>query len=178
MRTPSDHLSLDDGTLRWYVVFAQPHREAIAAAHLKNQGFRTFLPLCMKTVRHARQFRTRAAAFFPRYLFVELAIGRDRWRSVNGTVGVASLVMEGERPRPVRPGVVELLMAATDASGIIPIGPGLRPGDSVRIVTGPFAGIVGELAAIDGAGRVKVLLELMGAVVPVSAALGGVVSAA
>ena len=45
---------------------------------------------------------------------------------------------------------------------------GLTEGQCVRILSGPFADFVGTLARLDGAGRVQVLLELMGTAVPVS----------
>ena len=162
---------------RWYVVHTLPHREFGAAAQLEQQGFTTFLPAHMKTVRHARQFRTVKAAFFPSYLFVQLAIGRDRWRSVNGTFGVARLLMEGDRPKPIRFDIVEALLAAADQRGILATEPSLKRGDSVRIVSGPFAGLVGELASLDDHGRVSVLLDLFGSRRPVTATRFGLVAA-
>jgi len=163
---------------RWYAVFTQPHRETRAATHLRYQGFRTFLPLHRKTVRHARQFRTIRAPFLPRYLFVELTIGRDRWRSVNGTFGVTSLIMEHDRPKPVPFGVVEALAERVDAAGMLSMDPRLVPGQTVRIVTGPFAGLVGKLAALSERDRVNVLLDIMGRRVAVAATRVGLVSAA
>jgi len=167
-----------DALSRWYVVYTQPHREFSALIHLKNQRIRSFLPLCRKTVRHARQFRTRNAPFFPRYLFVAMVIGQERWRSVNGTHGVSHLLMEGDRPKPVPKGVVEGLIAAADGDGLISMGPGVVVGQRVRILEGPFAGSVGELSALDENGRVRILLELMGSIVAVSASQVGVVPAA
>jgi transcription antitermination factor NusG len=38
----------------------------------------------------------------------------------------------------------------------------------VRILTGQFANFVGTLERLDDAGRVRVLLEMMGTAVPVS----------
>jgi len=164
--------------LRWYVAYTQRFAETTAAAHLTHQGFKPFLPLCHKSVRHARKFRRVVAPFFPRYLFVALAIDRDRWRSVNGTVGVSYLIMEGDYPKPVPAGVVERLIAAADSSGMIGVGPDLQPGQKVRLVSGPFAGFVGDLASLDADGRVRVLLELMGSTIPVTANGMGIVSAA
>jgi len=87
---------------RWYGVQTRPHREFRAQTQLAAQGFRSFLPLHRKTVRHARKLRTLSAPLFPGhlflflFLFLVLDLSRDRWRSVNGTFGVASLVMEKE----------------------------------------------------------------------------------
>jgi len=163
---------------RWFVVCTQPNREMRAEQQLMRQGFRTFLPRHRKTVRHARQFRTVNAPLFPRYMFVSLDLGRDRWRSVNGTFGVSHLIVGGDRPVSIESGIVEDLISATDSSGLISAGPDVRPGDRVRFSDGPFAGRVGELLALDGNGRVRVLLEVLGTRVSVSSDRAGLVSAA
>jgi transcriptional antiterminator RfaH len=45
---------------------------------------------------------------------------------------------------------------------------GLVKGQHVRILSGPFADFIGTLERLDAAGRVKVLLEMMGTAVPVT----------
>ena len=59
------------------------------------------------------------APFFPGYLFIVLDLTRHQWRSVNGTFGVSRLVMRGDQPHPAPRGVVEALIAAADARGIL-----------------------------------------------------------
>ena len=149
---------------RWYVVYTRPHREATAQLHLRNQGFRTFLPLLSKTIRHARRDHAVLAPLFLRYLFVAFDLTRDRWRAINGTHGVTTLIMQDERPTPVHVGVVETLSASSSPSGEIQFS--LAPGDRVRLISGPFAGQLGILQRLNGAGRVEVLLEIMGRNIP------------
>ena len=135
---PNDYPALGSSE-RWYLVHALPKGERKAVFHLGAQGFKTFLPQFRKTVRHARQLKTVAAPLFPRYLFIRLNLERDRWLSVRSTVGVSTLITCMGMPAPIPPGV-----------------------------SGPFADFVGTLARLDDAGRVRVLLELMGTTVPVS----------
>jgi transcriptional antiterminator RfaH len=163
---------------RWYVVHAQPNREKRAAAHLGFQGFRTFLPLHRKTVRHARQFRVVDAPFFPRYLFVRFCTERDRWRSILGTVGVSRLIMANERPLPVADGLVTELLDRATPGGLLSVPAPLADGQKVRLATGPFAGLVGTLVTLDDKQRVKVLLELMGTEIAVTTARSGLIPAA
>jgi len=151
---------------RWYVVHTQPHRESCAQSHLADQGFAVFLPRFVKNVRHARQVRTVVAPLFPRYLFVALYPDRQRWRSINGTHGVTSILTQDDRPCPVPAGVVEALAERCDA-GQIMRAPDLRPGQAVRIVAGPFAEQLGAIERLAGAERVRVLLGLMGCSVAV-----------
>lgn len=151
----------------WYVVHTQPNREAVALRNLSNQGFKPFLPQFVKTISHARKFHKSMAPLFPRYLFVRLDLNRDRWHSVNGTIGVSTLIMAGDRPSPVKRGVVETLIESTAPDGELRFQQPLSVGERVRLVAGPFAEQLGVLQHFDGSGRVRVLLEIMGGGIPV-----------
>jgi transcription elongation factor/antiterminator RfaH len=162
----SHAIVVNDGA-RWYAVHTQPNRELRAKSQLENQAYEVFLPRRLKTVRHARKLTNVAAAFFPRYLFIRLDLTRHRWRSVNGTFGVAHLVMQGEKPHPVPRGVVEAMIAAVDTKGFLCFEESLKIGGKVRLAAGVFAEKLGTLDRLDGSGRVRVLLEIMGTTVPV-----------
>ena len=103
---------------RWFLVHTQPKSERKAELHLGAQGFRTHFPTIQKTIRHARQLRTVRAPLFPRYMFLILDPGRDRWLSVRSTVGVSSLSPARIGPIPVPEGVVEALIARTDEANL------------------------------------------------------------
>jgi transcriptional antiterminator RfaH len=152
-------------TGRWFVGHTLPRKEDLAQIHLARQGFETFLPHILSTRRHARKVETIKAALFPCYLFIHFDLTRDRWRSVNGTVGMAHLVTSGETPCPVPVGFVEGLRQAACRDGVINVLPELAPGDSVRLIAGPFAGQVGELLRLDAKGRVELLFGLLNGVV-------------
>lgn len=159
--TAQGNLDLAPGQ-RWYVAQTLAKREAGASSQLVAQGFRVFLPQLRKTVRHARALRTVKAAVFPGYVFVALDVQHDRWRSVNGTVGVSRLIMTRDAPTPVPEGVVESLHDYIDPDGLIQFGRDLRQGQSVRVIAGPFSEAIGRLVDLDANGRVRVLLDIMG----------------
>jgi transcription elongation factor/antiterminator RfaH len=157
------------GNERWFLAHTLPKSEWKAELHLGAQGFRTYLPQIWKTIRHARQLRTVRTPLFPRYLFVILDLKRDRWLSVRSTVGVSRLLTHrDDRPIPVPVGVVEALIERSEANDVTRLDSGLVKGQPVRILRGPFADFVGTLERLDAAGRVKVLLEMMGTAVPVT----------
>src|SRR5664279_2121840 len=85
----------------WYVVQTQPNAESKAVAHLERQGFATYLPRYLKRRRHARRVDVVAAPLFPRYFFVAADLAAQRWRSIYSTVGVSSIVCNGEIPSSV-----------------------------------------------------------------------------
>jgi transcription elongation factor/antiterminator RfaH len=155
------------GNERWFLAHTLPKSELKAVLHLGAQGFRTYLPQIQKTIRHARQLRTVRAPLFPRYLFIALDLERDRWLSVRSTVGVSSLFTQDGRPVPVPVGIVESLVEQCDGS-VTRLDTNLVKGQHVRILSGPFADFVGTLERLDEAGRVQVLLKMMGASVPVT----------
>jgi len=163
---------------RWYVAHAQPRAESRAVAHLERQGYSVFCPRYRKTVRHARKARSVLAPLFPNYLFLRLDSSRDLWRAVNGTRGVARLIMQGETPQPLPHGVVEDLLAKADAGGVMDWTPMFKIGQAVRIADGPFADLVGKLEHLDAAGRVRVLLELLGRHVSVALRCEALIAAA
>jgi transcriptional antiterminator RfaH len=154
------------GRERWYVAQTLQQREKVAQLHLRLQGFRSFFPCFRKTVRHARKLHDVVAPVFRGYIFVIFDAERDRWRSINGTLGVARLLTADGQPVPVSAGVVEALVGALDRSGLVLLGADLRPGEAVRIVAGPFAGGLGVLERLDAKGRVRVLLNIMGGQAP------------
>ena len=150
---------------RWYVVHTLPRLEGTAQGHLDRQGFETFFPRIATTRRHARRVENVRAPLFPRYGFVRLDLGRDRWRSVGGTIGVAGFVTVADRPQPVPHGVVETLLASRDESGLTVFGHGLKAGDQVRLLSGPFCGALGVLERLDDKGRVELLMSFMNGIV-------------
>jgi transcriptional antiterminator RfaH len=154
------------GGERWFVAQTLQHREKLAQLHLRLQGFRNFFPRFRKTVRHARKLHDVVAPVFRGYIFVIFDAERDRWRSINGTLGVARLLTADSRPIPVPAGVVEALMGAVDSSGLVLLGSDLKPGEAVKIVAGPFAGGLGVLERLGATGRVRVLLNIMGGQAP------------
>ena len=162
---------------RWYAVQTQPRREGFAALQLEKQNFRVFYPRQVKSVRHARRLEHRQVGYFPGYIFVALDLAASAWRSVNGTLGVKSLVMFGERPSPLPPGLVEYLQASVDDQGLITPAVNFSPGDRVRLLSGPFADIVGTMDRLEGAARVRILMDIIGGSIPIVADTHNVVLA-
>lgn len=147
---------------RWFAAMTQPQREALAVDNLRRQGFFTFCPLETVVRRHARRAVTTTVPVFRGYVFVRLDPLSARWRSINGTRGVRSLITTGEAPIAIKPGIVETLLASTDADGILEFVDPLQPGMTVRLRAGPFAEQLGVIERLDGRNRLILLMGLMG----------------
>ena len=147
---------------RWYCVHTHPRKEILAAENLRQQSYHCFLPTFQKTIRHARQVRRIKAAFFPRYLFIRLDLDVDGWRPIRSTFGVRGLIMERDRPKPVPSGIVEALYEVADVAGFVDFRDDVVVGGDVRLLSGPFANLVGQLKDLDERGRVAILLNVLG----------------
>jgi transcriptional antiterminator RfaH len=161
-------LRANAGGQRWYVVQTRARSEETARFNLEAQGFEVFLPRTLRTVLHARKRRTALNALFPGYLFVRLDLERERWRSINGTIGVVQMVMGSNRPLAVPDGVVETILTYVDADGIARLDRDLSQGQTVRVKLGPFTESIGPLMRLDPNERARVLLEIMGRAVEIN----------
>ncbi|MBZ0148931.1 MAG: transcriptional activator RfaH [Pseudorhodoplanes sp.] len=163
----------------WFVVQTQPHAEVKAAAHLSRQGFTTYLPRYLKRRRHARRTETVAAPLFPRYIFVDIDMAVQRWRSIHSTVGVSRLVCQGKRTAQIASAIIEQLRLREDESGIIRLEqrPRFKPGETIRVLDGVFTSLLGLYEGVLDNERVTILLDLLGRKVRVAVDLESVAAA-
>ncbi len=153
---------MHDRGASWFLAQLRPNCVSIAERNLKRQGFRTFLPMEEGTIRRRGRFTPALLPLFPGYMFVSFDTEAGHWRAINSTYGVTKLVSFGAAPAPVPLDLVSQLMLRCDVSGKLLPPKLLKPGDPVRITTGPFAEFVGEVERIAPDRRVWVLMEIMG----------------
>ncbi|MDD9990985.1 MAG: transcriptional activator RfaH [Rhodospirillales bacterium] len=164
---------------RWYVVHARPHQEQRAKVNLARQGYRVWLPMMQRSRRRAKRFEIGHAPLFPGYLFVELDIGREPWRAINGTFGVKRLLADGPLPQALPEDFVAALREATGDDGVSTPEPvDLKPGDAVTIAAGPFVECAAVVLRLAPRERVEVLLDVLGGRVPARLPKRAVIAAA
>jgi transcriptional antiterminator RfaH len=148
----------------WYAVNTHPREELKALSHLQRQKYQVYLPRYAKKIRHARKVERVVRPFFPRYLFVNLNLAITGWRSIRSTIGVSDIVCFGDQPAPLPAGVVEALQSQEDADGCLQFvrQNSLKPGDSVIVLSGPFARQLGLCDGVSDNERVAILLDLLG----------------
>lgn len=153
-----------DSDSHWYVAQTRPHSEAKASEHLRRQNFSIYLPRYLKQRRHARRIEQIAAPLFPGYLFVAVDMAKQRWLSIDSTIGVARLVRDGDRPVPVAQAVIDAIKGREDAEGFVRLDrrPRFLPGDKIRVVGGAFGDCHGLYEGMNAGERVAILLDLLG----------------
>lgn len=153
--------------VRWYVAETAPRKEQLAVAHLERQAFRSFCPRFRKTRRHARRLDEILAPVFPGYVFVRFDRDRDPWLSINGTFGIKQLVgPRPSQPQPVPECVMGVLLARCVNGVVSSVAPELQPGQTVRLLAGPFADQIATVERLDERDRVFVLLKFLGGATP------------
>lgn len=155
-------MTFHDRSTSWFLAQLKPNCGRIAERNLKLQGFRTFLPTEVGTKRVSGKFITTPRPLFPGYIFVAFNAGAGHWRTINSTNGITRLVSFGKEPAPVPLEIVSQLMLHCDVAGKLLPPKLLKPGDQVRLTSGPFADFLGTIEAIAPDRRVWVLLEIMG----------------
>ena len=103
----------------WYAVQTKPHKEFVALKNYQNQGFSGYLPMVLKTVRHARKKQEVIRPFFPGYLFLHLSSEEQDWPAISSTIGSLCPVKFGDRYPVVPDEIVEGLKARENDEGFI-----------------------------------------------------------
>jgi transcriptional antiterminator RfaH len=147
---------------QWHLVQFKPNSHRLAVWNLQRQGFETFLPLQEITRIKASRFTVNLRPLFPGYMFVGFELNAAPWRTINSTIGVSRLVSFANNYKPLPLNLILGLMLRCDEGGKLLPSKTLNAGDSVEVLTGPFANFVATVEKIDEQQRVWVLMEFMG----------------
>ena len=151
---------------RWFCISTKSNAEFGVVAAIEELGSVTvFLPLLAEIKSGAR----RVGPLFPGYIFVFLDLSADGIGQVCRVHGTNKVLGFSSVPSPVRKGVIEGLLAMQNSAGVALdltagrdfCGRTYSPGDVVDIVSGPVAGIRGQVIAARGA-KLKLMVFLFG----------------
>lgn len=154
---------MDSAACAWFAVRAQPKHEHIAAAHLRQEGqLEVFLP----RIRFRRATRRGAVwfteALFPGYLFARFNWTRDLRRVLHSR-GVSTVIHFGDRWPTIPDAAMAELQTRYQGEEIYCVPEELQPDEEVKIVSGPFQGLLAVvLRPQPGRARVAVLLDFLG----------------
>ena len=112
---------------------------------------------------------------FPGYILVEMIMTDEAWFIVRNTPGVTGFIGssgKGAKPFPLTPAEVDKILGSMGMSRL-EIGSELNVDDNVKVVDGPFNGMLGKVKSIDPAtGSLEVTLDLFGQETSVEVGLG------
>lgn len=152
-------LCADDASAAWFALTVRHQHERSVEGALASNGVPTFLPLYCSRRNWSDRFKDLYAPLFPGYVFGKFA-HVDRCRVLR-TPGVSTIVGFGGLPTPVASHEIDVIRAALASK--LPIGPWPypKPGDRVRIETGPLRGVEGSLLRERDGLRLVLTIELL-----------------
>lgn len=150
--------------LHWYVLHTKPNAEYRVAHILEARGLEIFLP-AVRSVHPRPGHET--VPFFPSYLFARVDFTVTQLSTVQWTPGLRRIVAFDNIPAVVPDEAIEYIRAKVmeiNGVGGLP-SHGFKPGDEVRIRSGPLAGLRAIFEGPMGpAERVRVLIHFLGQV--------------
>jgi len=157
--------------LQWYVVKVQSGREEAVKEALERrvrvEGLEEAIGRIIIPVEKVAQVRNgrrveRTRKLFPGYLMCEVAIDDRVLALLHEIPGISDFVRSGDTPVPLSPAEVDRLVAGQSEDQVSVILPDFEPGDRVRILSGTFAQMEGEVAEIlADTGHVRVRLVIL-----------------
>lgn len=148
----------------WIAVQVKRNAFRQAETGLLRQGFSVFAPKLRRQVRRFGKALTESALLFPGYLFVSIDLAHPNWRAVTNTPGVSRFITRGlGEPAEVPADLIEGLIARCAEDGHILPPTDIRPGDRVRLSSGPLSEFIATVERVDEERRVWILLDMLGA---------------
>lgn len=142
----------------WYVVQYKANQGDRARENLTNQGVNCFYPTIPVQRRKSGRRIQSDEALFPGYMFIELSQLDLAWSKIRSTRGVLRIVEFAGKPAEVDSALV---CSIHERVGSFLAKPDFEPGQSVRVLDGPFEGLGAIFQSSDGSERALILLNLM-----------------
>jgi transcriptional antiterminator RfaH len=153
----------EDGTA-WYCLRSRRKQEHVASVHVKLLGN---IPVFCPRIRFRRATKSGPAvsvteALFPGYFFARFSL-REMLPQVRSAHGVSGMVRFGHWYPVIEDSIIEELRAETEGGTLRELTPDLVPGDRVKLVAGPLAGLGAVIThVLPGSERVRLLLGFLG----------------
>ena len=160
----------------WYVVHTYAGYENKVKANLEKRVesmnmedsiFRVIVPMEDEVQIKDGKRKVTPKKVFPGYVLVEMYLNDTSWYVVRNTPGVTGFVGTGSKPVPLHQGEVDKILAQMDVDKQ-QIKVNFSVGESVRIISGPFEEVIGQVEEIDlDKGKLRVIVSMFGRETPV-----------
>jgi transcriptional antiterminator RfaH len=156
-------ISRDQPIGSWFCLRAQPKREHIAAACLRQiSDVETFCPRVRFRKRTNRGLVWFVESMFPGYLFARFDYATFHRRIRLGP-GVSGFVQFGDRLALLPDPLIGEIKSRVGTDELVEVNQGFEPGQNVQIAQGPFQGLEALITRlITARERVEILVEWMG----------------
>jgi len=158
---------------RWYIVQTYAGYEnrvkanleqRIATMGMEDRIFSVLVPVEERVSVKEGKSKKVTRKLFPSYVLVEMRLNDQSWYVVRHTPGVTGFVGSGNHPIPLSEKEVRDIMGKVGKDHVKPkIELNLRPGDLIKVKSGPFEGQVGPVVdVLPEKGKVKFTVTVFG----------------
>ena len=161
---------------RWYVIHTYSGYEnkvkanlerKIQSLGLENEIFNILVPMEEEVDYKDGAKKVVLRKVFPGYVLVEMIVNDHSWYVVRNTPGVTGFVGSGTKPTALTHNEVESILQKMGSADVNRTSIDVTPGQAVKILTGPFANMVGMVQEVNSEqGTLKVLIDLFGRETP------------
>ena len=149
---------------KWYVAYVRLFHERKTAEKLAAMGIESFVPVREEIHQWSQRKKKVMRVLIPQMIFIH-ATPKERLEALTLASISHYMVLRGEHPPAVIPDrQMQQFMFMVDYSeeSIEMYNSPLQPGQSIKVIKGPLAGMEGELMEIEGKSKVIVRLDLLG----------------
>ncbi|MCR4804751.1 MAG: transcription termination/antitermination protein NusG [Clostridia bacterium] len=155
---------------KWYVVHTYSGHENKVKVNLEklveNRGMQDLVLQVIvptETVYDRDSGKSKERKVFPGYVIVKMIVTNESWYLVRNTQGVTGFVGQGSEPIPLTDEEVRRL--GIEKTVIVM---DIQPGDSVKVITGPFKGFVASVEEVNADKQtIKAKVDMFGRSTPV-----------
>ncbi|MFC1948177.1 transcription termination/antitermination protein NusG [Chloroflexota bacterium] len=144
----------------WYVAKTKPRKERLVEDYLfRTQGLDVFIPY----IRRPEDKKAKLEILFPTYIFCLLDPRSKDWGAIRHTPGLSYFLGSGTELVPVSDKIITQLKHRVSVWNGGDFIPSYKPGDSIVITRGPFAGLDAIFQRyIPARQRCQILIEILG----------------
>ncbi|MFH1560080.1 MAG: transcription termination/antitermination NusG family protein [Chloroflexota bacterium] len=145
--------------LGWWVAKTKPQKERFVTTFLAMWNVETFLPMIVRPTSRTGAMEP----LFPSYVFCRMEPQSPIWPVARWAPGVSYFLSADGQPTEIAESLIEHLQDRVQRWNGGGVHHRWTPGDSVPVVSGPFAGIDGIFKSyLPARQRCEVLLEVVG----------------
>lgn len=149
---------------KWYVAYVRLFHERKTAEKLAAMGIESFVPVREEIHQWSQRKKKVMRVLIPQMIFIR-ATQKERMEALTLSSISHYLVLKGEHTPAIIPDrQMEQFMFMVDYSEntIEMYNSPLEPGQHIKVIKGPLAGLEGELLEIEGKSKVVVRLDILG----------------
>jgi transcriptional antiterminator RfaH len=143
----------------WFALYTKPRSEFKAEKQLTDAGVNNYLPKITRLKQWSDRKKKVTEPLLRGYIFI-YADEQERLISVE-QLAVVRCIFDAGRPARIPEWQIDNLRTLLETKSDIFVRNGIVPGAKVRILTGPFEGVIGTIVSGDTGKSISITIDLL-----------------